>query len=317
MIGANQGQRPNFSELPVIEGNGFKHAWDAYGRNDQLGSVNLLTAEKTLAAAQLVSRGRVICLSLPLNEPSPPLFGRGDLAHEVIVNRVGCDERLGNFYPQSSSQWDGLGHFRSGESGYYGGRCEDPIPGGGEIGVEHWAEHGIVGRGVLLDVPRKRQLYGEPYDPMKPEGIEAQELALIAECQGVQLRKGDVLCVRFGWTQAYYKLSAAERLAMAQSGLAISFAGLAPDEAMAAFLWDSAFGAVACDNPAVEVWGPNAGMLHRRAIPCLGMAFGELFDFEDAAMHCNEVNTWEFMFVAAPLRLMGGVGSSANALAIF
>lgn len=301
----------------MVEGNSFRHAWDAYGRDDQLGSVNLLTAERTLAAARLVSQGRVICLSLPLNEPSPPLFGRGDLAHEVIVNRVGCDERLDNFYPQSSSQWDGLGHFRCGESGYYGGRHADPTPGGGEIGVESWAEHGITGRGVLLDVPRKRQLYGEPYDPMKPEGIEAQELALVAECQGVQLRAGDVLCVRFGWTQAYYKLSATERLAMAQSGLAISFAGLAPDEAMAEFLWDSAFGAVACDNPAVEAWGPDAGTLHRRTIPCLGMAFGELFDFEEAALHCDEAKTWEFMFVAAPLRLIGGVGSSANALAIF
>jgi kynurenine formamidase len=316
-VTARTAPRPRFAELPVIDGSGFRHAWDAYGRKDQLGSVNLLTAERTLAAAQLVSQGRVICLSLPLNEPSPPLFRRGALAHEVIVNRVGCDERLDNFNPQSSSQWDGLGHFRLEESGYYGGRREDPVPGGGEIGVEHWAEHGIAGRGVLLDVPRKRQLYAEPYDPMQPEEIEARELALIAECQGVQLRPGDVLCVRFGWTQAYYALSAAERRSMAQAGLAISFAGLAPDEEMAAFLWDCAFGAVACDNPAVEAWGPDAGMLHRRAIPCLGLAFGELFDFEQAARYCHEAGTWEFMFVAAPLRLVGGVGSSANALAIF
>ena len=43
--------------------------------------------------------------------------------------------------------------------------------------------------------------------------------------------------------------------------------------------------AVAADNPAVDAVpvDPAVGSLHRRLIPCLGFAIGELFDFAPLA----------------------------------
>jgi len=76
--------------------------------------------------------------------------------------------------------------------------------------------------------------------------------------------------------------------------------------------------AVAADNPTLEVapGDPQVGSLHRRLIPLLGFVVGELLDFERLAPRCGSERRWDFMFVAMPLNLPGGVGSPANAMAI-
>jgi hypothetical protein len=48
----------------------------------------------------------------------------------------------------------------------------------------------------------------------------------------------------------------------------------------------------------------------------LGFALAELLDLEDLARACAADGRWEFLFVAAPMHLPGGVGSPANAVAI-
>ena len=58
------------------------------------------------------------------------------------------------------------------------------------------------------------------------------------------------------------------------------------------------------------------GSLHRRVLPLLGLALGEMFDFEALADRCRQLGRWEFLFVAAPLKLPGGIGSPGNAVAI-
>ena len=131
---------------------------------------------------------------------------------------------------------------RAREHGFWGGVTDDPEPGAGRLGIERWAERGIVGRGVLLDV--------EGGDPFASRSISPEELEAAAGRQGVELRPGDVLCVRTGWMARYRRLDADERRRAATSH---AFAGLAAGEEMARWLWDHRFAAVACDNPAVEV----------------------------------------------------------------
>ena len=87
---------------------------------------------------------------------------------------------------------------------------------------------------------------------------------------------------------------------------------------MARFLWDAHAAAVVCDNPAVEVVPGDAtvGSLHRRLIPLLGLALGEMFDLETLAQRCGAAGRWTFMFVAVPLKVPGAIGSPGNAVAI-
>jgi hypothetical protein len=84
----------------------------------------------------------------------------------------------------------------------------------------------------------------------------------------------------------YRQLDHQGRVSYAESP---TFAGLAADEAMARYVWNAHPAAVVCDNPAVEVvpTDPAVGSLHRRLIPLLGMALGEMFDFETLAQRCR------------------------------
>ena len=94
--------------------------------------------------------------------------------------------------------------------------------------------------------------------------------------------------------------------------------GLYAGEEMAEYLWDRGVVGVVTDNPAVEVvpGSREAGSLHRRLIPLLGFALGELFDLEALAADCAGDGRYSCLFVGVPLNLPGGVGSPGNAIAI-
>ncbi|MGH9000602.1 MAG: cyclase family protein [Acidimicrobiia bacterium] len=308
---------PSYDELPTLDGLGLPHAWDVW--DPDLGTVGLCTPEAVAAAAPLVRTGEVFTLNLPLDEPDPPLFGRAPYHHEIFAtDRNHVDDRIDGFSPQASSQWDGLRHVRARQHGFFGGRPGGPdgfAPGAGDLGIEHWARRGIVGRGVLLDVARYRAASGRPLDPLAGEVIEPDDLAATVAGQEITLRPGDILCVRTGWIEAFRALDGPARQA-ASAHPRIS--GLNGSEAMARLLWDAHPAALAADNPTVEVapGDPAVGSLHRRLLPTLGFALGELFDLAGLASACAADGRWEFFFVAAPLNLPGGVASPANALGI-
>jgi kynurenine formamidase len=304
---------PSFEALPLLDDTGLRHAWNVLDHD--LGTIGLLTADRVARATALVERGETYCLNLPVNLPDPPFFGREAVRHTVFsVGRNVLDERLDAFHPQGSSQWDGLRHVRAREFGFFGGHTEDFEDGPGPLGIEHWAQKGIVGRGVLVDVERFRRA-GVPLDPFAGEAIDAAELREVVAAQGVELEPGDILCVRTGWVAGYRALDDAGRVELAEEPRS---SGLRADEDMARWLWDSHFAAVCLDNPAVEPipGDPAVGSLHRRLLPMLGFALAELLDFERLATACASDGRWDFLFVAVPIHLPGGVGSPSNAVAV-
>ena len=131
---------PDYDALPEIEGLGLRHAWEVFGRDDVLGSINLVTPARVAAAAASVETGEIVSLDLPLDLPDPPLFGREPYEHHVrALNRHEMDDRLDSFHPQGSTQWDALSHVRCREHGYWGGRTQDPTDGPNGLGIHHWA----------------------------------------------------------------------------------------------------------------------------------------------------------------------------------
>ena len=303
--------RPKYADLP--DGS----AWDVL--DPQLGSLELLTAERVAAAAQLVCTGKRFALDLVLDQPSPPMFGRQPFRHEVFEIMENClDDYLDGFYLQGSTQWDGFGHFAHPAKGFFGGKSAAQVK-AGELGIEAWSVEGIAGRGVLLDVARQEEIAGDSGFVVTPELLDRT-----AASQDVEVRTGDVLCVRVGWLSWYRTLDAEQRAALvdpAQLGRGMQIPGLGPGPAVAEWCWDHGIAAIAVDNPTVEVIPapgvqPVEDMLHTRLLALLGVPLGEFFDLDALADDCAADGVYEFLFTSKPLGIPGGVGSPPNALAI-
>jgi kynurenine formamidase len=314
---------PSYRDLP--EG----CAWDVL--DPQLGSLQRLTPERVAAAGALVRSGRRFSLNLPLDLPDPPFFGREAMRHEVFDLLPGqvLDDRLDNFYPQASTQWDAFSHYAHSSRGFFGGVDADGVR-AGRLGIDAWARIGIAGRGVLLDVARHAAAAGEPVASDDATVITPELLDGTAAAQGVELQTGDILCVRTGWIGYYRGLDRAGRERLSAGSRDFTFEnfrtpGLGPGPALAEYLWDHGIAALAVDNPGVEPFPPWVAMggemipddsVHTRVLAMLGIPLGEFFDFDGLADDCAGDGTYEFLFTSAPLVIPGGIGSPPNALAL-
>ncbi|MBM0237416.1 cyclase family protein [Micromonospora sp. ATA32] len=325
---------PSYDELLAQTEGPPGSAWRTFGDGDQLGTVNFMTPDRVVAGAGLVRRGRVFNLDYPVNafEPFPSGTRHPATLHRFANNPQHRDDYLDSFYLQSSSQIDALRHIGDPRFGFYGGASGEEIDAGPrDLGIQHWAQHGIVGRGVLLDVQRDSVSRGSPLDPREGRAITVDDLEATAEAQGTSLEGVDILLVRTGWAGYYLSLDTDARRRANQT---LASPGLAQSEEVVRWLWDHRVALVAADNVGVEAIPVIAsdfvqdgqdvpvkgvdhnGMLHRPLISLLGMALGELWALDELAEDCAADGVHEFLLVASPLNLVGGAGSPANALAI-
>lgn len=307
---------PTYAELPMFP-NGLRHAWDVFGRDDDLGTANFLTPQVVHASTTEIRTGERVGVTLPLSSPNPPFWGRAPYRHTILDTApLVQDDVIDNFHLQGSTQWDGLRHRRDPEHGFYGGVTRaEAGPSGRRLGADAWAREGIVGRAVLADVERWLRATDADYDPTTRFVIPADLLAEVLAHQRVTLLAGDILLVRTGYVEAFLRLPVAEQAAVRTAGAS---AGLAPDDELAGFLWDNRIAAVAVDNPAVEVLprDPDEPFLHSRLIPMLGMVMGEFFDFQKLGERCHEDGRYTGFFVSVPLNIPGAVGTPGNAVVI-
>ena len=313
---------PSYAELRAQSDAPPGASWRVFGDGDQHGTLSFLTADRVVAARESVQRGAVFNLDHALDAfPGPARF-RLAPRHEIFpvpLPEPGdvLDDRIHDFHPQASSHIDALRHCRHPEFGYYGGTARSALnPGAGPLGVDRWAERGIVGRGVLIDVARHRERQGRPLDHAAEEAIDVGLLEETLAAQGTTRLDGDMVLVRTGAPDHIWSHQDDDAVAMRNAGLARSLD-------VVAWLWDSQVALVASDNLAVESMGsPSAlgegyaGSLHNQLIPLLGMVLGELWNLDALAEDCATDGRYDFMLVVSPLLLRGGVGSPANATAI-
>ncbi|PFH53528.1 hypothetical protein AMATHDRAFT_38738 [Amanita thiersii Skay4041] len=332
-----QGKRlPKFDELPKYK-NLPGCAWEVWGSEDHLGTINLLTDELVKQTAQEEIRlGKAVSLNWPLNFPSKPMFGRK--SPDVLMKlrepaRVSRDDEI-HINTQSGTQWDGLRHFGIVEHGvFYNNTPIESLPVGlipipdphnidpamSKIGIQHWAEHGICGRGVLLDLIHYHESAGTPlpYDPWTSHPITTSDLKACANKQGVTFRQGDILLIRVGFIQKYYASTQETRDELGSKPE--TFAGIEQSDDMRRFLWNNHFAAVASDQPALERWPAPKGVLHMHEtlLGLWGMPIGEFFDLEELSKICAETGRYTFFFSSWPLNIIGGCASPPNAAAYF
>ena len=298
------GGRPLYRSLP--DG----RAVGVYDSEEQRGCLNALTPERTQAAAGLIRTGETFGLNAPLDYPYPhPHVRRTAPTHVVIRYPERRDEYFDGLYPQSGSQWDGFLHFRDMEHDcFYNGNTDE------SRGIEAWAARGIAGHGVLLDVARFREAQGRAIDWSASDVVTVDDLVECADAEGVAIGEGTILIVRFGWETGWTAATVAERLAVIRP--VFNSPGLEPSLAMVEHLWDWGLAAVAADNFGLEPMPMGDYVMHVDLLPRLGMPIGEFWHVDELAAVCAREGRYEFFLTSAPLHVRGGIGSTANALAI-
>jgi kynurenine formamidase len=292
-----------------------KH-WGRWGADDQRGALNFITPDRVRAATASVRSGRTVACSWPLDTKAGPDNPKPVVHHMTVLQDVAvgdagdlrftCDFVGIEFHGDAHSHLDALCHVA------YKGLLYNGLPvdravssAGASMQSVDVAKDGIVGRGVLLDIPRLRgQAWVEPGEAVYREEIEAAEQA-----QGVRLQQGDILFFRTG--------HARKRLAEGPWDAARSKAGFHAT-AMPLFR-EREIAAIGFDGDGETVPSNCEGVMypiHAIGVNASGLYFLDSLYFEDLAAACEEEGRWEFLCVVAPLRLAAGTGSPVNPIAV-
>lgn len=293
-----------------------KH-WGRWGADDQRGALNFITPDQVRAATASVSSGRTVACSWPLDTKAGPDNPKPVVHHMTMLQdvhigdagdlRFTCDFVGIEFHGDAHSHVDALCHVA------YKGLLYNGVPvdravssAGASMQTIDVAKDGIVGRGVLLDIPRLREeAWVEPGEAVYRAEIEAAEQA-----QGVRLQQGDILFFRTG--------HARKRLVEGPWDAATSKAGFHAT-AMPLF-HERAIAAIGFDGDGETVPSNCEGVMypiHAIGVNAMGLYFLDSLSFEDLAVACEEEGRWEFLCVIAPLRLAAGTGSPVNPIAVF
>jgi kynurenine formamidase len=293
--------------------------WGKWGPDDELGTLNYITPEKVAAAAALVRSGRSVSMELPINtvagpdNPNPAIYYM-NTTHDT---EVGAGEGLHfatdflgiQFHGDCHTHIDALCHIAY-RGQLYNGRPAGLVTARGALGLDITAyANGIVGRGVLIDIPRLRGVkWLEPGEAVTAEEIEAAEAA-----QGVRLDEGDIMVFRTGHHRRRLELGAWDPgpTAGGRAGLDPYSLKLLAERKVAVFLPDG-------DGETVPsaVEGINYP-IHPLQVTAMGMCVADSLQFEDLARICEAEQRWEFLVVLAPLRIPKATGSPFNPIAIF
>ncbi len=289
--------------------------WGRWDDDGERGALNNLTPARVAAAAGLVRSGVTITLSQPLRTVAGIDVPQPAEHHMTMLT----DVDIGSGSVRFAKDYVGLDYHNDGHShidafchvaydgSFFDGKPDSSVTAdGAQTGAIDVLKDGLVGRGVLLDVPRVRGVpWIEPGEHVFRDDLEAAERE-----EGVRVEPGDILLVRTGHTRRQAELAPWDT-GKAKAGLHPTTASFLADRGVAALGSDG-------NNDTAPSTTEGVGFpIHVLAINAMGVHLLDYLQFEDVARHCEAVGRWEFLFVAAPLRIVGGTGSPINPTAIF
>jgi kynurenine formamidase len=288
--------------------------WRRWGPDDERGTLNFLTPARRVAAAARVRSGICVSLSHNLNtqpsgdNPQPVhhhMLASGDArdsngiaGYEAARDYVGLD-----IHGLATTHVDALSHmFVDGEM--FGGRPASQVRSdGAQSNTIMTMVDGVVGRGVLLDIPRAAGVDFLDAGAVVTRGdLEAAEAG-----EGVSVGSGDILVVRWG--------RGPRRAAKAVFD---GFSGLHPEclpwihEREVAVL-----GSDGISDPMPFMGTPSWPFpVHQIGITAMGLPLIDNMALDELAAACASEGRWEFLFTMAPLRIERGTGCPVNPIAV-
>src|SRR2546428_4711644 len=312
--------------MTLTENDGIKMIWSLsnwgrWGTDDELGTINLITAAKRKRAAALVADGVPVSCARPIATNAisadttfqPLRFmvdsgeGRDHDSPERILARRGASEFIGMvFHGYTITHVDTPAHYFW-QGKIYNGRSCNLITSreGAQVESVDLLRDGVVSRGVLLDVAALQGRWLEASEGVMPEDLEATEQA-----QGVRVEAGDIHLVRTG----YYARRLREPRNPGKDG--------SPAAHVASMPWFRArvLAMLGTDthNDVSPLSHPGLGnVVHIVELVGMGLWRIDNGTLEELAQACAARSRWEFLLTVAPLRLQHTTGSPVNPIALF
>jgi kynurenine formamidase len=284
--------------------------WNRWGKNDQMGSVNLITPAKRKQAAALVSDG--VSVSLAHNTDTKKAPDNGSpfklkmlYTGEHPTGQFVVDDYEVTYHGLAHTHMDALCHMS------WNGKLYNGVPmtsvteaGASQLAVTAF-KSGIFTRGILVDIPRLKGVpYLEPGTAIYPEDLEAWERKA-----GVKIGAGDVVFIRTGrW---------ARRSAKGPWDTA-TIAGLYAT--CAKWLKDRDVAMVGSDAATDVMPSGVDGVvqpMHQLLLVAMGTPIFDNCDLETLGDEAAKRNRWAFLLTASPMAVTNGTGSPLNPIAVF
>jgi kynurenine formamidase len=281
--------------------------WGRWGKDDELGTLNLITPAKRMAALALVKEGVPVSLSTntffekAVDVPCPAEWAMTSSSLTGATDRVAfpC------IHGAASTHIDSLAHT------FFAGKMWNGFDATKLVTLEKGAEKnsvmpmktGIVTRAVLYDIARLKGVpYMAPGDRIFPDDMEAWE-----KKAGVRVGPGDALVLRWGRYGRRAQLGPEEGAA----GFDNSILPWLKQRDVALVIWETAGYA-----PQVK------GDLFRNAVhnfiqAYLGIHVLDRADLDALGEAAAARNRWEFMLTINPLALPNATGTPVNPIALF
>ena len=281
--------------------------WGRWGKDDQLGALNLITPAKRKQAAALVRDG--VSVSLARDADTEKAVDNQDpYEHQMIA--LGMDRFAVVPHGVAHTHLDSLAHIDH-QGVFYNGYKPNPdavMKNGHARNSIINLKNGIFTRGVLIDLPRLKGVpYLEPGTPIYAEDIEAWE-----KVAGVKVAPGDALFIRTGrW---------ARRAAVGPFDTSRTGRRAGPSASMIPWLRQRDVALLGSDYPpsvAPSDLSGESGAVHDFALVSLGVHVFDNCDLDALAQEAAVRKRWEFLLTVAPLPIRRGTGSPVNPIATF
>jgi kynurenine formamidase len=292
-----------------------------WGKDDEIGTLNMMTDASKLAILTRITSGRTYDLSVEYFVGMPSFHALGDPAYQfwlthtprgtVIDNPNGLGKTMNekvsytgdavSMYTHMGTHIDALNHFGLNGEIWNGFKADE------YLGDKGWKKTGaetipvIIARGVLIDIPTAKNSENLPPNYR----INANDLKEALQKQKITLQKGDVVLIRTGQARHYEH---AEQFLHEYPGINLDAVKWLIEEQQVMLL--------GADNLSFEAFPPeredNWVPVHTYLLAQKGVMFIEQMFLEELAHD----KIYEFAFIASSLKLRGASAAPMRPVAI-
>ena len=300
--------------------------WRQWGQNDQIGALNYLKNDDILNAIQSIKYGKTFTLGLEMGckkgnpaYPSSAEFSKFTVqdkstydVEKITSSKGGLQftEEVILTSTHGTTHCDALGHTWFDDKMYNGYSSKLSINGLDKLSIKPIAEKGIVGRAVLLDIARYKNL---DYLPMGYH-ITLEDILETAKYQNTEIKQKDIILIRTGIFKLFYEKGSSEYFKnFNEPGLTYEINLVKWFDKMEIPVYGTD---TITNEQMISSLHEEELSLHASLCRNLGIVFIESLDLEEYSIDCEKDKKYDGLFISSPLKINGASASPINPIII-